>query len=75
MTNALPTDILEQRAAEQRRRLHNSVSELRTSVKDKLDVRRNAEDYARDYVWQGMAGMALIGLVLGYGVTGIFTRY
>ena len=49
---AMPTEILEQRAAEQRRALHNDVQQLRTmveaevrekvdEVKDRLDVKRN----------------------------------
>ncbi len=70
MTNPLPTDVLEQRAAEQRRRLHNSVAELRSSVKERLDYHK----LARQYVWQAVGVMALVGLVVGYGFTGIFTR-
>jgi hypothetical protein len=67
----MPTDLLELRAEEQRRRLHNSVSELRTQVREKLDVKKNA----REYVWPASGAMALVGLVLGYGFAGIFTRY
>jgi hypothetical protein len=67
----MPTDVLEIRAEEQRRKLHNSVSELRTQVREKLDVKKNA----REYVWPASGAVALIGLVLGYGIAGIFTRY
>jgi hypothetical protein len=67
----MPTDVLEIRAQEQRRRLHNSVSELRTQVREKLDVRKNA----REYVWPASGALALVGLVVGYGVAGVFTRY
>jgi hypothetical protein len=74
MTNSLPADVLEQRAAEQRRRLHNSVSELRTTVRqrvrEKLDVKRNA----RHYLWPATGGVSLLALMLGYGVAGMFTR-
>ncbi len=66
-----PTDVLELRAAEQRRRIHNSVSELRTQMRDKLDIKKNAQEY----VWPASGVVGLIGLVLGYGVAGIFTRY
>ncbi len=70
MTNSLPTDVLEQRAAEQRRRIHNSVAELKVSVRERLDVKRNA----RQYFWPATAVLSLIGLTFGYGLTGIFTR-
>jgi len=73
-TSNLPPEVLEQRAAEQRRRLHNSVSELRSSVteavREKLDVKR----YLREYMGPATVTAALLGLFLGYGVTGMFTR-
>jgi len=73
-TNDLPTDVLEQRAAEQRRRLHNSVSELRCSVteavREKLDVKR----YLRQYMGPATATAAIVGLLLGYSTVGMFTR-
>lgn len=72
--SVLPTEILEQRAAEQRRALHNDVRELRsvvrTEVRERTDVRRLARRY-----FAPMAGAtALVALTFGYGVTGIFTR-
>ena len=70
MTNPLPTDVLEVRAADQRRQLHNSVSELRSTLKERLDVRRNA----RDYLPQAAGVAGFLGLVLGYGLTGMFTK-
>jgi AraC-like DNA-binding protein len=66
-----PTDVLELRAEEQRRRLHNSVAELRTQVREKLDVRKNA----RNYIVPASGIVALVGLVVGYTTAGIFTRY
>jgi hypothetical protein len=70
ITPDLPSNVLEERAAEQRRRLHHTVSELRSQVKstvrEKLDVRR----YAREYVWPASAALTLIGFVLGYGTGG-----
>lgn len=68
MTSGLPVDILEKRAADQRRNLENSVIELRQTVKDKLDVKRNV----REYVWPAAGAMALVGLLLGYSVASIF---
>ena len=72
MTNSLPNDVLEQRAAEQRRQLHNSVSELRSSVKEKLDVRRNAEEYSRQHLPQAAVAAGVLGLALGWVVGGAF---
>lgn len=69
MNSAIPVDVLEKRAAEQRRQLHNSVIELRESVKERLDVKRNV----REHLWAASGGLAVVGLVLGYAVTGIFT--
>jgi len=66
----IPTDLLELRAAEQRRRLHNSVAELRVQMRQKLDLRRNA----RRYFWPVSAVVGLFGVVLGYGFGGILTR-
>jgi hypothetical protein len=70
----IPSEVLEQRAAEQRRRLHNSVSKLRSSVteavREKLDVKR----YIIQYMGPVTAVTALAGLMFGYSTAGIFTR-
>ena len=66
-----PTYELELRAAEQRKRLHNSVEELKYQVRDKLNVKRNVRQYLG--VASGVA--TVIGLVLGYGFAGMFTRH
>lgn len=68
-TPTVPTDILELRAAEQRKRIHDSVLELRQQVSTKLDIRRKAQEY----VWPAAGVAAFLGLALGYGATGIFT--
>ena len=72
--NNIPEDMLEQRAAEQRRRLHNSVGELRSSVtevvREKLDLRR----YLCEYMAPAAAVAAIVGLLLGYNTAGMFTR-
>jgi len=70
-TNAnLPPEVLENQAADQRRKLHNRVVELRSTIRESLDVRRNA----REYLAPAAGVAALAGLVLGYGFTGMFTR-
>ena len=69
MTTA-PTEILEKRAAEQRMRLHESVSELRTQVHQTLDPNRAARRYFRP-----LAGaVGTLAFLAGYGVAAIFTR-
>jgi hypothetical protein len=73
-SNNLPADMLEQRAAEQRRRLHNSVGELRSSVtevvREKLDFKR----YIREYMGPATTAAAIVGLLLGYNTAAMFTR-
>jgi len=68
MTNPLPAEVLEQRAVEQRRRLHDSVAELRSTVRQRLDVKRTA----REHFWPVAAVVSLAMLLLGYGVASIF---
>jgi hypothetical protein len=70
MTEGIPVDVLEKRAADERRQLHNSVQQLRESVHERLDVKRNVRNHLGTVC--GVLGVA--GLVLGYAVTGIFTR-
>lgn len=65
----MPPDILEVRAAEQRRRIHETVLELRGQVEEKLDVRRQAAEY----VFPASGVAALCGLVLGWGVAAMFS--
>jgi hypothetical protein len=62
-------DLLEKRAADQRLHLHDSVSRLRESVKEKFDMKRRLAES----VWPIAAGMVAIGLVFGYSVGGVFT--
>ncbi|MGC2744512.1 MAG: hypothetical protein WA672_15155 [Candidatus Angelobacter sp.] len=70
MTEGIPVEVLEKRAADERRQLHNSVHELRVSVKERLDVKRNV----RNHLATVSGAMAVVGLALGYTVTGVFTR-
>jgi len=76
-----PSEVLEQRAAEQRKRLHNSVSDLRSSltemkssvqenVRERLDVTR----FARRHLGPLVGGASLVAMLAGYGVAGMFTR-
>ena len=69
--STLPSEILEVRAADERRRLLSSVVELKSKVREKLDVKRTA----RRYMPYASGAAALLGLMMGYGVAGIFTRH
>jgi hypothetical protein len=71
------TDALELRAAEQRQRLHHSVQELKGQIHDRslewrerLDVKKNA----RQYFWPAAGGVAVFGLLFGYGVAAVFVK-
>jgi hypothetical protein len=68
-TATMPADVLETRAADQRRRIHDSVLELRGKLEDKLDVRKKAAEY----VWPASGTAVLIGLVVGWGFAGMFS--
>ncbi len=64
----MPTDVLELRAAEQRRRLHNSVVDLRDELKNRLDV-KNA---AREHLSAAASVAGVLGLLFGYAVASVF---
>ena len=72
MTSPLPHNAMEEleaRAAAERLRLHDDVSELRQMVRERLDAKR----YVRDNPGRAVALMALVGLSLGYLIAGMFT--
>lgn len=80
LSGHFPAEVLEQRAAEQRRRLHNSVSELRSSltglkssVEENVRERLNVNRVARQHLWPLAAGASLAALLLGHAVAGMFT--
>ncbi len=65
----LPTHDLELRAADQRRRLHASVHELKDHVRDSLDVKKQA----REHVLLASGVATAVAAAVGYGVAGMFT--
>ncbi len=69
--NELPSYDLELKAADERRRLHSSLAELKSHVRDTLDVNKNASEHL------GLAcALAIaVGLGTGYSLTGMFTRH
>ena len=64
------SDDLGNKAAEQRRRIDTSVNELTETLKEKV----NFNHLAREHLLPVSAVGAVLGLLLGYGVTGIFAR-
>lgn len=70
MTSSMPVEVLEERAADQRRQLHNTVVELKSSLRESLDIQRAA----REYLLPAAGVAAFLGLLIGYGLTGMFTR-
>jgi hypothetical protein len=65
-----PTDILEMRAAEQRRRIHDSVLELREQIDEKMDIKKKAAEY----VLPASGAAAFLALLFGYGFASMFSR-
>lgn len=69
MTKGMPVEVLAARAGEQRRQLHNDVAELRSAIREQLDVRKQVSPY----VFPASGVAAVVGLVFGYALTGLFT--
>ena len=70
MTNMMPLDVLETNAAAQRKQLHNDVAEIKTRLRLTLQPRK----LARQYLAPAAGVAAVVGLVLGWGMTSVFTR-
>ncbi|HKW17649.1 MAG TPA: hypothetical protein VJO35_09095 [Terriglobales bacterium] len=66
----LPSYDLELRAADERRRLHNVVAEFRSRVQDDLDLKKRI----KQHFVLACTAVAVLGLGLGYSVTGLFVR-
>ena len=72
--NSWPIEDLEHQAAAERRELHERATELRTKVqgmRQNLDVTQNA----RRHFGPAAAVLAIVGLVSGYALAGLFTRH
>ena len=64
----LPSGDLELKAAEERKRLHSSVLELRSCVRENLDVTK----HTRENLGLICSLAALVGLSAGYALAGLF---
>ena len=70
----VPTEILEMRAAEQRRTLLDRVEELKMTVKAEVRERTDVQRQVKRHFAPIAGAIAVIGLAAGYGFAGIFTR-
>ena len=70
----VPAEILEMRAAEQRRTILDHVQELRTAVKAEVRERTNVQRHVRRHFAPIAGAVAVVGLSVGYGLAGIFVR-
>ncbi len=68
MTQGMPVEVLESRASEQRRKMHNDVADLRSALRETLDVKKQVSPYVVPV--SGVA--AVVGLMFGWLLTGIF---
>ena len=65
---------LELQAIRQRNKLHHSADELRAKIEAAREKLRLSKQ-AREHFVGASAVVSLIGLALGYGVAGMFTRH
>ena len=66
----LPSYDLELKAAEERRRLHGTLAELRSRVHQELDVKKRV----REHLGAACGIVGLLSLGFGYSVAGLFLR-
>lgn len=66
-----PSYEFELRAADERKRLQASVVELKSRVRETLDVKKTV----KNHVWMMSAIAGAFGLISGYAVTGLFVRH
>lgn len=67
----LPSYDLELKAAEERRRIHGTLAELRSWVREELDIKKQV----REHLAAACGVAALLSLGLGYSVAGLFVRH
>lgn len=75
MNNGIPFEVLEQRAAEQRTKIHQSVEELKqlkTNVTENVREKLDPRNLAREHFWPAVGVASLLGLVLGHGLAAVF---
>jgi hypothetical protein len=66
----LPSYDLELKAAEERRRIHGTLAELRSRVHEELDVKKRV----REHLAAACGVAAVLRLGVGYSIAGIFVH-
>jgi hypothetical protein len=66
----LPSHDLELKAAVERHRLHDAVEELRSQIREELDVKNQA----RQHLGLACSVAMFLGLTAGYSLTGFFVH-
>jgi len=66
-----PSYEFELRAADERKRLQASVVELKSRVRETLDVKKTV----KNHVWMMSAIVGAFGFISGYAITGLFVRH
>ena len=66
----LPSYDLELKAAEERRRLHGTLAELRSRIHQELDINKRV----REHLGAACGVAALLSLGIGYSIAGMFVR-
>jgi hypothetical protein len=67
---AIAAQALELRAVEQRRRLHDTVADLRETVTERADINK----LARNHLWPVTGVAALVALIMGFGTGRLLAR-
>jgi len=71
---SVPIAVLELRALEQRAQIHKTAAALRAKILRTRD-QMNIPKQARNHRVAASIIVAGVGIVSGYGLTGLFTRY
>jgi hypothetical protein len=74
--NGEPVDKLEMRAMEERQRLHDRATELKSKLegtRENLRENLSVEKQSREHFGPAAVMVSVVGLLAGYAVTGMFT--
>jgi hypothetical protein len=69
MNLPVPVDLLEERAAEERRNLRRDLKNVKYTWEHKLNIKQNL----REHLWQAAGISALVSGALGYAAAGLLT--
>ena len=70
----VPPSILEQRAVEERQRLHGTISELKEQVRDTIHEKLDVQRYASEHIWPAAGVAGMLSLAVGYAMARVLKR-